>query len=433
MAAASRSPRPQGRHGWHRPERRRAAGHARSRTSSHSSFASSEQVSDELLEDLWKQVARAAGCRHLPRKAQCEQRARRRRRTDAGRAVGRDAWLPRSRRSTSTWRNSSSHAPSSSDPNGRCARPWTRGWGDVVARALPYLQRAALTPHLRDLARTHEVDLKELRAAAATATGQEAPEIAPLRRVRPQGCRADGVRGRRGLPADHAARRDRVRHDRDELKQAELAWVVVALIVAQFALIGSAVSMRGTVSTPLALLPCAVLQSAIKFVNLTVPSSAGRIAMNLRFLQRMGVHTRTGRRRRASSTTCPRGSCRWRSSCWLSSSSERDVDTSEFRGAGPDSSTPGRDRRGAPRERGDVVLAVPKLHAKMVPDVRAAFADLWTRGPCAEQASRALRRQRRLRGALRDRARRHVPRLRPRPQPGRARLRQYVGLGPRRA
>ena len=32
-----------------------------------------------------------------------------------------------------------------------------------------------------------------------------------------------------------------------------------------------------------------MLQSAIKFINLTVPSSAGRIGMNLRFLQRQGV------------------------------------------------------------------------------------------------------------------------------------------------
>ena len=43
--------------------------------------------------------------------------------------------------------------------------------------------------------------------------------------------------------------------------------------------------------TPLPLLPCVVLQSAIKFINLTVPSSAGRIAINLRFLQRMGAPT----------------------------------------------------------------------------------------------------------------------------------------------
>jgi hypothetical protein len=45
----------------------------------------------------------------------------------------------------------------------------------------------------------------------------------------------------------------------------------------------------GAWTLPLALLPCVVLQSAIKFINLTVPSSAGRIGMNLRFLQRQGV------------------------------------------------------------------------------------------------------------------------------------------------
>ena len=49
--------------------------------------------------------------------------------------------------------------------------------------------------------------------------------------------------------------------------------------------------MRGAVATPLALLPCAVLQSAIKFINMTVPSSAGRIGINIRFLQRMGAPT----------------------------------------------------------------------------------------------------------------------------------------------
>jgi uncharacterized membrane protein YbhN (UPF0104 family) len=34
-----------------------------------------------------------------------------------------------------------------------------------------------------------------------------------------------------------------------------------------------------------------VLQAAIKFINLTVPSSAGRIAINVRFLQKMGTPT----------------------------------------------------------------------------------------------------------------------------------------------
>ncbi|HEY4348503.1 MAG TPA: hypothetical protein VGM80_13025, partial [Gaiellaceae bacterium] len=60
-----------------------------------------------------------------------------------------------------------------------------RGAG-AVASALPYLERAALTPHLRDLAHARDVELKSLRSAAAAATGAKLPEIVPLRRVRPR-------------------------------------------------------------------------------------------------------------------------------------------------------------------------------------------------------------------------------------------------------
>src|SRR5215469_16894179 len=60
------------------------------------------------------------------------------------------------------------------------------GWGASIARILPYLQRAALTPHLRDLARSHEIGLDELRKQAAAATGQELPALVPLRRIRPR-------------------------------------------------------------------------------------------------------------------------------------------------------------------------------------------------------------------------------------------------------
>ena len=163
------------------------------------------------------------------------------------------------------------------------------GWRDAVARVLPYLQRAALTPHLRDLARSHELGLKSLRAAAAEATGSAQPEIAPLRRVRPKDVvlTAAVIFAAYVLITQLAA----IGFDTiaDELREADVAWVVVALILAQCTFIGSGVSVRGTVATPLALLPCVLLQSAIKFINLTVPSSAGRIGMNLRFLQRMGV------------------------------------------------------------------------------------------------------------------------------------------------
>jgi tRNA A-37 threonylcarbamoyl transferase component Bud32 len=67
-------------------------------------------------------------------------------------------------------------------------RAWRKaveaGWGDAVGRVLPYLQRAALTPHLRDLARKNDIELKELRRQVAEKTGQDVPEVLPLRRFR---------------------------------------------------------------------------------------------------------------------------------------------------------------------------------------------------------------------------------------------------------
>jgi glycosyltransferase 2 family protein len=163
---------------------------------------------------------------------------------------------------------------------------------DAVGTALPYLQRAALTPHVRDLARTHEVALKDLRQAAATATGREKPpELEPLSRVSARKLLMTALLAVAAYGIITQLADIGFGTIADELRSADIAWVVVALILAQLTFVGSGISVRGTVLEPLALLPCVVLQSAIKFINLTVPSSAGRIAMNLRFLQRMGVPT----------------------------------------------------------------------------------------------------------------------------------------------
>jgi len=163
---------------------------------------------------------------------------------------------------------------------------------DGVGRALPYLQRAALTPHVRDLARTHEVALKDLRQAAATATGRDKPpELAPLSRVTVKQLLMTALIGFAAYGVITQLADIGFGTIGHELRSADIVWVVVALLLAQATFVGSGISIRGTVLEPLALLPCVVLQSAIKFINLTVPSSAGRIAMNLRFLQRLGVPT----------------------------------------------------------------------------------------------------------------------------------------------
>jgi glycosyltransferase 2 family protein len=165
------------------------------------------------------------------------------------------------------------------------------GGGDTVGRVLPYLQRAALTPHLRDLARSHEVGLKALRAAAAKATGQEEPALVPMRRIRAR----DFVVTAAVVLAAYLLITQLAKIGfgtiAHELDQADVAWIVVGVILAQLTFVSAAISLRGAVATPLALLPCVALESAIKFINLTVPSSAGRIAINVRFLQRMGAPT----------------------------------------------------------------------------------------------------------------------------------------------
>ena len=337
-------------------------------------LASPDEVSDEVLEDLWQQVARLheAGISHG--------------RLNAGNVLVCDDGPMLVAMSAATL-----GAPQSAldldvaellvacavlvGPERALRKAVEAGWRDSVARVLPYLQRAALTPHLRDLARSHELGLESLRAAAAEATGSSPPEIAPLRRVRPKDIvlTAAVIFAAYLLIGQLAA----IGFDAiaDELEEADVTWVVVALILAQCTFIGSGVSVRGTVATPLALLPCVLLQSAIKFINLTVPSSAGRIGMNLRFLQRMGVPRAQAVAAGAVddvSETLVQGALFLLTIPLVGAT----VDTDAFRGGGPDT----RLLAGiavALLVTVVVVLAVPKARAKVVPGVRSALSGLW--------------------------------------------------------
>jgi glycosyltransferase 2 family protein len=174
-------------------------------------------------------------------------------------------------------------------------RAWRKaveaGRGDAVGRVLPYLQRAALTPHLRDLARKNDIELKELRRQVAEKTGQDVPEVLPLRRFRLKDVVLTAALVFAAYLIISQLADIGFGTIADELRRMDVAWFLLALILAQVTFIASGISFRGAVPSPLALLPCVVLQSAIKFINLTVPSSAGRIGTNIRFLQRMGAPT----------------------------------------------------------------------------------------------------------------------------------------------
>jgi uncharacterized membrane protein YbhN (UPF0104 family)/tRNA A-37 threonylcarbamoyl transferase component Bud32 len=171
--------------------------------------------------------------------------------------------------------------------NAACAGPGTQ----AVAAALPYMERAALTPHLRDLAHDHDLELKQLREAAAKETGTKLPELVSVRRVRPRDFLFTGLVAVAAYLLITKLAKIGFGTIASELRHSELAWVGVALILAQLTYIPQAIALQGAVETPIPLLPTILLQSADKFLNLTVPGSAGSLALTVRFLQRLGAPT----------------------------------------------------------------------------------------------------------------------------------------------
>ena len=130
------------------------------------------------------------------------------------------------------------------------------GCGDAIARVLPYLQRAALTPHLRDLARSHEVGLKDLRTAAAEATGQEVPDIVPMRRIRVRDFVVTAMIAIAAYLVITQLAKIGFGTIADELRHAEVAWIVVGRILAQLTFIGRGRRpSRGTRAHPTAPAP----------------------------------------------------------------------------------------------------------------------------------------------------------------------------------
>jgi glycosyltransferase 2 family protein len=159
---------------------------------------------------------------------------------------------------------------------------------DAVKGALPYLQRAALTPHLRDLARSHEVALDQLRTAAAEVTGSEPVELVQLRRIRARDFVITAAVGFSAYLLISQLAGIGFATIAADVRRAEPAWLVVGFALAQVAFLPEAVSLRGAVPTALPLQPVVLLKYAIKFINLTVPGSAGSVAATVRFVQRMG-------------------------------------------------------------------------------------------------------------------------------------------------
>jgi tRNA A-37 threonylcarbamoyl transferase component Bud32 len=114
----------------------------------------------------------------------------------------------------------------------------------AVRGSLPYLQRAAMTPHTRERARSHEVALESLRTAAAAAAGTDPVEIAPMTRIRPRNLLITAAVLFSGYVLIAQLADIGFATVADNLRHAQLAWVVVALVITTLGLVPEAISLR---------------------------------------------------------------------------------------------------------------------------------------------------------------------------------------------
>ena len=160
---------------------------------------------------------------------------------------------------------------------------------EELTQVLPYLQEAALGQDLRHAVANASLDLDALRAATAVAAGAEPPKLAKLRRV------SWGMVARAGLMSLAAyflissLSGIDLSDVADDLRSATLGLLVAALILGQVPRFAQALATRGACPRPIAYGPIVILQFAISFVNLVLPSTAARIAVNIRFFQRQGI------------------------------------------------------------------------------------------------------------------------------------------------
>jgi uncharacterized membrane protein YbhN (UPF0104 family) len=162
---------------------------------------------------------------------------------------------------------------------------------DDLTAVLPYIQPAALTRSTRRSLKHAKTQLDALRDRAAAAAGTEPPKLEPLRRVTWSSLLVVAVLLFGAVAIIAALSNVGVDTLVQEFERADGTWLWAALFVSLLAQPAEAFSTLGACPRPLPLGPVIGLQFAIRFIALAVPSSAARVALNVRFFQKAGLAT----------------------------------------------------------------------------------------------------------------------------------------------
>jgi uncharacterized membrane protein YbhN (UPF0104 family) len=159
------------------------------------------------------------------------------------------------------------------------------GLGELLA----YVQPAALGSRTRAAAKAAKLKVNGLRSSVAAAIDSDAPEVARLRRVSGAALVRMGLITLVAYGVISAVTKVDTQELRETFADAQWAWVVVALLLAQIAIASQAITTQGASPRRIPYGPLTLLQFTIAFVALAIPSSAARVATVIRFFQRHGV------------------------------------------------------------------------------------------------------------------------------------------------
>ena len=160
---------------------------------------------------------------------------------------------------------------------------------DGLTEVLPYIQPAALSRATRRSLKDAGHDLDAIRDRAASEAGTEPPKIEPLRRVTIGSVLTIALLLLAAYFVFTAIASVGVDQVVAEIGKADKAWLWVGLVIVPLVPVAEAFGALGATMLPLRLGPVIALEFAIQFIALAVPSSAARVAVNVRFFQRQGA------------------------------------------------------------------------------------------------------------------------------------------------
>mgnify|MGYP002681882076 CR=1 FL=1 len=164
---------------------------------------------------------------------------------------------------------------------------------DGLADVSAYTQPAAMSPRLRRDLSAAGLDIDDIRAAAVAASGAQPRDLQRLRRLtlgRVLMAVLLFVAGSTLITGLLEIGLDTIF---DALQEASLPIVLLAFAISLLSRPANAYALVALSPVKVPLGRLIMLQFAMNFVNLAMPSTAGRVAVNIRFFQRNGVEPTT--------------------------------------------------------------------------------------------------------------------------------------------